>query len=39
MESAVLAYALYEQRGQQDGHDVEDWLEAERKILTGNLKS
>ena len=25
-----LAYALYQQRGQQDGYDCEDWLEAER---------
>lgn len=27
------AYQLYEQRGRQDGHDVEDWLEAEAEIL------
>jgi hypothetical protein len=32
---AVLAYQLYEQRGREEGHDVEDWLGAERKILTG----
>jgi hypothetical protein len=32
---AALAYQLYEQRGREEGHDVEDWLDAERKILTG----
>jgi len=25
-----LAYELYERRGGQDGHDWQDWLEAER---------
>lgn len=30
---ASQAYALYEQRGRQDGHDFEDWLEAERQVL------
>ena len=29
---AVLAYSMYEQRGRQDGHDVEDWIEAEKMI-------
>jgi hypothetical protein len=27
------AYELYVQRGQEHGHDFEDWLEAEQKIL------
>lgn len=27
-----LAYARYQQRGQQDGYDREDWLEAERMV-------
>lgn len=27
------AYQLYERRGREDGHDVEDWLEAEAEIL------
>lgn len=31
---AALAYELYEQRGRRDGHDVEDWLMAERRVLT-----
>ncbi len=28
-EVAFVAYGLYEERGRQDGHDVEDWLKAE----------
>ena len=30
---ADRAYELYIQRAQEDGHDIEDWLEAERQIL------
>ena len=30
---AERAYELYVQRGQEYGHDLEDWLEAERQIL------
>jgi hypothetical protein len=30
---AERAYEFYENRGQQDGHDLDDWLEAERQIL------
>jgi hypothetical protein len=26
------AYELYEQRGREDGHDWEDWLQAEREL-------
>lgn len=26
------AYELYEQRGRQDGGDMEDWLDAEREV-------
>ena len=29
-----LAFRLYEERGRQDGHDVEDWLEAESILLS-----
>lgn len=29
---SVLAYTFYEQRGRQDGHDVEDWIQAENTI-------
>ena len=28
-----LAYALYEQRGRKDGHDLEDWFNAEQRIM------
>jgi hypothetical protein len=30
---AVRAYELYRERGCHDGHDFDDWLEAERNIL------
>jgi hypothetical protein len=30
---AERAYELYVQRGQEDGHALEDWLGAERQIL------
>ncbi len=30
------AYELYKARGQEDGHDVEDWLQAEAEIIAGN---
>lgn len=33
---AVLAFQFYEQRGREDGHDVEDWLQAEQRILAGS---
>ena len=28
----LRAYELYEARGRGDGHDLEDWLEAEAEI-------
>ena len=28
-EVARVAYELYEERGREDGHDLEDWLRAE----------
>jgi hypothetical protein len=31
-EIAQLAFHLYERRGRQDGHDVEDWLRAEEEL-------
>jgi hypothetical protein len=31
-EIAQLAFNLYESRGRQDGHDVEDWLRAEEEF-------
>ena len=37
---AQRAYALYLSRGAEDGHDVEDWLQAEREIQEAkNAKS
>ena len=31
-EVARVAYELFERRGRKPGHDVEDWLEAERIV-------
>ncbi|HEV2732269.1 MAG TPA: DUF2934 domain-containing protein [Terriglobales bacterium] len=28
------AYELYEQRGRVDGHELEDWLQAEAELLS-----
>ena len=33
---ANRAYQLYEERGRQPGHDVDDWLEAEHDIEEGH---
>lgn len=35
-EISVLAYSLYEQRGCECGHELDDWLEAERRLQTGS---
>ena len=32
-EIAKRAYALYEARGRENGHDLDDWLEAERELI------
>ena len=32
------AYALYEERGQEDGHAVEDWLRAEQEIMEQEVR-
>lgn len=32
------AYELYELRGREDGHDVEDWLESESEALAKGTK-
>ena len=29
---ALLAYSLYEGRGREHGHDVDDWIQAENAI-------
>jgi hypothetical protein len=31
-EIAARAYALYLERGAVDGHDLDDWLDAEREL-------
>ena len=35
-EIAQLAFELYEIRGREEGKDVENWLEAERIILSAH---
>jgi hypothetical protein len=32
-EIAQLAFTLYDSRGRQDGHDIEDWLRAEQELV------
>jgi hypothetical protein len=32
------AYELYELRGKQDGHDLDDWLAAEAEIAAKNAR-
>lgn len=34
---AMNAYELYEQRGREDGHALDDWLKAEA-IVNGTIK-
>ena len=33
----LRARQLYEERGQQDGHAVEDWVQAESEILKSSI--
>ena len=35
-EIEQYAYHLYEQRGCQPGHELEDWLEAEKRLMNPN---
>ena len=32
------AYQLYEERGREDGHDLDDWLSAEAEITETRVK-
>jgi Protein of unknown function (DUF2934) len=32
-EIAQLAFSLYESRGRQDGHHIEDWLRAGQELV------
>lgn len=34
-EIAARAYERYQSRGGEDGHDIDDWLEAERELREG----
>jgi len=33
------AFEIYEQRGREDGHNVEDWLQAEAEVLSQRSKA
>jgi hypothetical protein len=33
------AYQLYEARGREDGHELEDWLNAEAEVFHGSILS
>ena len=35
---ALRAYALYEQRGRQEGRALEDWVNAERQLASASAK-
>ena len=32
------AYELYEQRGNREGSDLDDWLQAEKEVLEGETQ-
>ena len=33
------AYELYEQRGREDGHELDDWLQAESELTQQKAKT
>ena len=33
------AYELYEERGKEDGHDLDDWLRAEAEVTSSERRS
>jgi hypothetical protein len=33
------AYELYEQRGREDGHELDDWLQAESEVTQKKAKT
>jgi hypothetical protein len=33
------AYVLYERRGREDGHDIDDWLRAEAELTAQPMKA
>jgi hypothetical protein len=38
-EIAKIAYNLYVQRGMTDGHDLDDWLQAEKIVVGQQVKA
>jgi len=34
----LRAYELFEQRGKEHGHDLDDWLQAEAQLTAGRKK-
>lgn len=38
-EIRLRAYELYEQRGRENGHDMEDWLQAEVELSSQRRKA
>jgi Protein of unknown function (DUF2934) len=35
----IRAYELFEQRGRDEGHELEDWLQAEAEVLQETAKT
>ena len=35
----LRAYQLYQARGREDGHDLEDWLRAEEEITSKKVRT
>jgi hypothetical protein len=35
----IRAYELFEQRGRAEGHEVEDWMQAEEEVLRKTAKT
>lgn len=35
----IRAFELYEERGREDGHDLEDWLRAEAEVASTGAKA
>jgi hypothetical protein len=33
------AYELYEERGKEEGHDLDDWLRAEAELMSSKHRS
>jgi Protein of unknown function (DUF2934) len=33
------AFEMYEERGRQDGHDIEDWVRAEAEVISAAVRT